>query len=327
VSFLPNIRALDTPITHEDLRPLDPSEVRIQFTSLPSEAQLARLNAMLEDRPDVELRAYYGYHGTIPDLEFLRRLPALRHFSVDNMGDRLTGFDGLRHVPMLVSLGLGATKRPMSLSVLRQLAGLRRLYVEGPHRDYEAIGELTCLEDLTLRSVSLPDLWILLPLRRLRSLDLKLGGTRDLRLLPRIGRLEYLELWLIRGLDDLGPVAEVETLQHLFLQALRQVTRLPSFARSAALRRVDLETMRGLTDLSPLAEAPNLEILNLIDMRHAEPEILRPFVGHPRLRAGIWGFGSKRKNLAAESLLPLPPRLYEEPPWSRPDWDGFRSLR
>jgi Leucine-rich repeat (LRR) protein len=250
----------------------------------------------------------------------------------------LKSLDGLGHLTRLESLRIASTKRPMSLRPIERFAGLRSLFVEGPHRDYDAIASLTALEDLTLRSVTLPDLSVLVPLARLRSLDIKLGGTRDLALLPRIGRLEYLELWMIRGLDNVSAVAEVETLQHLFLQALRQVDRLPSFAGATVLRRVDLDTMKGLTDLAPLAEAPTLEILNLVAMRHADPEVLRPFVGHPTLRAGIWGFGSDRKNFAAQDLLPLPPEPYryaevrrgetitpDSLPWDAPDWRGFRS--
>jgi hypothetical protein len=96
--------------------------------------------------------------------------------------------------------------------------------------------------------------------------------------------------------------------------------------------------MKGLTHLSPFAEAPNLEILSLIDMRHLQPEALRPFVGHPTLRAGIWDLGSRRKDFAAQDLLPLPPEPfgyatarrgepepYDRPPWHKPEWDGFRS--
>ena len=52
---------------------------------------------------------------------------------------------------------------------------------------------------------------MLLPLTRLLSLDIKLGGTTNLGLLPRIGRLRYLELWLIRGLADIGPVGDMPT--------------------------------------------------------------------------------------------------------------------
>ena len=332
-------RSLRTPITDDQLAPLAANENGLQFSSLPSPEHLRRIAELLEPRPDVPLRVYGGYDGSIRDLEFLRYFPFLRRFSADSLYDRLTSLDGLRHLPpMLERLAIGSTKRPMSLAPIGRFGELRSLFVEGPHRDTDVIGSLTELDDLTLRSVTLPDLSILLPLRQLRKLDIKLGGTRDLRLLPRVGRLRYLELWMIRGLDDVAPVAEVETLQHLFLQALKQVTSLPSFAHSVELRRVDLQTMKGLTDLSPIAEAPNLEILDLVDMRHLQPEALRPFIGHPSLRAGIWGLGSFRKNFGAQDLLPLPPeplgyatarRGLPEPharaPWHQPDWDGFRT--
>ncbi len=332
-------RSLRTPITEDQLAPLAPNENVLQFSSLPSDDELRRIAALLEPRPDVALRVYGGYDGTISDLEFLRFFPFLRRFSVDALYNQLVSLDGLRHLPpTLQRLLIGATKKRMSLAPIARFADLETLFVEGPHTDFEAISGLTRVEDLTLRSVTLPDLSILLPLTNLRKLDLKLGGTRDIRLLPRIGRLRYMELWLIRGLHDVGPVAEIETLEHLFLQALKQVTQLPSFAKSTALRRVDLMTMKGLTDLAPLAEAPNLEILTLVEMRHLLPEALRPFVGHPSLRAGIWGLGSSRKNFVAQDLLPLPPEPFgyaaarrgepephEPPPWYGPDWDGFRS--
>ena len=69
--------------------------------------------------------------------------------------------------------------------------------------------------------------------------------------------------------------------------------------------------MRGLTDLSPVAEAPVLEVLWLTDFGHAKPEIVRPFIGHPTLREAAWGFGSARKNIAAQDLLPLDPELHD----------------
>jgi len=331
-------RLIRSPHSDEQFGPLRPEETLVQFSELPSEDRLRRLAAALEARPDATLRVFGGYDGSIADLEFLRFFPRLRHFAADSLYDRIHSFDGLAHLEDLESLGLGSTKRQISLAGLSRFPSLRSLFIEGPHKNYEVISGFTDLEDLTLRSVTLPDLSILLPLTRLRKLDIKLGGTRDLGLLPRVGRIRYLELWRIRGLDDLSSVADMPALQHLFLQALKGVTRLPSFAASTELRRVDLETMKGLTDLSPLAEAPNLEILNLVDMRHLEPDALRPFVGHRSLRAGIWGLGSFKKNHAAQDLLPLPPEPYryaksrrgvdvapEGPPWNKPGWDGFRT--
>jgi hypothetical protein len=329
-------RILSRELGDDDLRPLEPDET-VELSRLPTDAQLQRLAVILEARPDATLRLRDAYGDWMHELPFLRYFPGLRHFAVDSHGG-LRSLDGLRHLAELESLHVGSARHPLSLKPIERLTGIRLLSIEGPHRDYEAISALTALEDLTLRSVTLRDLAVLLPLERLRSLDIKLGGTRDLALLPRVGRLEYLELWMVRGLDDVSAIAEVETLEYLFLEALAQVKRLPSFARSVALRRADLNTMKGLLDLAPLAEAPNLEILNLGAMRHADPEILQPFVGHPTLRAGAWGFGSRRKNFAAQDLLPLPPEppgyafarrgetnTPEWLPWDAPDWDGFRS--
>jgi hypothetical protein len=103
-------------------------------------------------------------------------------------------------------------------------------------------------------------------------------------------------------------------LRSLFLQALRRVTQLPDLSAAASLRRVALEGMGGLSDLTPLATAPALEDLLLIDMRHLQPEALRPLVGHPRLRAATVGLGSDRRNRAAAELLGLP-RVTEPDGW------------
>ncbi len=64
--------------------------------------------------------------------------------------------------------------------------------------------------------------------------------------------------------------------------------------------------MKGLRDLRPLATAPALEAVELIDMRHLQPEDLTPLVGLPNLKAVTPGLGSRRKNDAATALLGLP---------------------
>jgi internalin A len=137
-------------------------------------------------------------------------------------------------------------------------------------------------------------------------LDIKLGGTKDLRLLPQIGALKHLELWMIKGLQDLSVIAELTPLQNLFLQALKNVITLPSFRNLHRLRRVTLDTMKGLTDLSPIADAPALEELLVVAASHMKPEDFKPFVGHPRLKAATVGLGSIRKNTQVQTLLGLP---------------------
>jgi hypothetical protein len=112
----------------------------------------------------------------------------------------------------------------------------------------------------------LPDLSLFLPLSDLVSFQLKLGGTRNLTLLPRIGQLRYLHLWLIRGLSNVAPIGDMKHLEMLFIQALPNVQRLPDLRSADALRRFVLCQMRGITDLTPLAAAPALRDLALLSM-------------------------------------------------------------
>jgi hypothetical protein len=54
---------------------------------------------------------------------------------------------------------------------------LRSLDIEGHSKDIEVVSELAELQDLTFRPVTLPNPDVLVPLRKLRALDIKLGGT------------------------------------------------------------------------------------------------------------------------------------------------------
>jgi hypothetical protein len=305
--FDPFIRDVASPLTEEMLRPLDPRCRFVQFSRALSDPDYQTLADWLGDQPSVILRAYGSYDGSITNLDFLQHFPTLRALQADALYNSLTNIDGLSCLPTdLRYLGLGQTRKRLSLTPLTRFTGLRRLFLEAQTKDLDVLAQLHTLTSLTLRSITLSDLSLLLPLTRLRALDLKLGGTHDLTLLPQVGALQYLELWMVRGLDDLGPVAQVPTLEYLFVQALRRVTELPSFARSARLTRVHLETMKGITDLSPLLTAPALTQLTLFDMPQLQPTDVAILSPHPTLRHLSVALGSRRKGDDVARLLPLP---------------------
>ena len=300
-------RQVRSPLTPDMLPPSRTGRGQVQFDRLLTDQDFRILAEWMRPYPEMSLRAYGSYDGSIRDLEFLRHFPFLRRFQVDAVYEHLTSLDGLRHLPDdAVDLGIGATKTRLDLAVLGRFGALESLWLEAQTKHLEVISGLTTLDDLTLRSITLPDLSLLVPLRRLRSLDLKLGGTRDLRLAPRVGELRYLELWLIKGLDDVSVVGEIPTLRSLFLQALRNVVRLPDLDRATSLRRVHLETMRGLRDLGPLATAPALEQLVLIDMPQLQVDDLQPLRAASALREVTLALGSIRRNAAATAVLGLP---------------------
>jgi hypothetical protein len=276
----------------------------VQFNESLTEEDHQVLAGWLLGRPGVGLRMYPGRDvGT--DVEFLRYYPFIKRLAIEVHG--LVSLDGLNHVETgLLQLTLGSTRRTMDLKVLERFTGLRRLYLEKHRKNIEVVAGMEQLRDLTLRSVTLSDLSLLKPLRQLRALDLKLGGTKDLALLPELAPISYFEAWQVLGLADLSALSEVTSLQHLFLQSLRQVQTLPDLSRLTALRRVHIENMKGISDLAPLAKAPSLRDLFVVDMPHLHVEDFAPLVGHPTLRSVRSGLGSHRKNHGVEQLLGLP---------------------
>lgn len=314
VKDYPFIREISSPITADELTPLDKRCEVIQFCTPLDNGELVQLADFHSAYPDIPLRAY-GY-DSVKNLEFLRYFPFLRQFQADVW--TLESLEGLRHLPSdLQFLGLGATKSTAhSLAVLERFHELKDLFIEGHTKDISAIRHCARLESLTLRSITLPDLSVLTSLSNLRHLRLKLGGTKNLRLLPRIGKLIYLELWRIFGLSDVSSIAELNDLQFVFLQSLKRVTRLPGLDRLPALRRVHLEDLKGVQDLEPVSRAPNLAELIVTDMPQLQIDAFCPFVGYKALRVARIRLRNKKKDKAIEEILNLPPTEVSPTKWN-----------
>jgi hypothetical protein len=302
----PFLRQVESPITDEQLSPLDPRCNVVQFDSPLTEADHIKLARFLRAYPKTPLRIYGHDSKPLPNLSFLKHYPFLSGFQMDVY--LLESTEGIECLPdSLEFFGLGQTKsKKLSLGFLRRLSRLKDLYLDSHTKDIEVISNLSKLEQLTMRSITLPNLTLLLPLKNLWSLDIKLGGTKDLRLLPKIGDLKYLELWMIKGLQDVNVIAEITTLQNLFLQSLKNVMALPSFRSLCSLRRVTLDTMKAITDLAPIADAPALEELLVVGANQLQPDDFKPFVGHATLKSATIGLGSIRRNEQAQELLGLP---------------------
>lgn len=280
----------------------------VQLPAPLSDLEYASLADVLEQRPSVELRAYDSHIGKFSDVAFLRFFPFLRRLSLDVWS--VTDLSGLDAIDDLLTFSLGATKKAFSLRLLKRFKSLRGLLLERQHKDFEVVSELSQLQGLGLRSMTLPNLAILSAFPELRHFELKLGGTRDLTGLAVAKRLRYIELWLIRGLTDVNVLGEVTSLEALFLQALKHVTELPSFVRLKSLRHVYLEQMKGLCDLSAVAQAPQLQDLTIVDMPHLSAAAFNAIAQHPTLEYFSAGLGTTRLNIEAAAIMnrPKPPK-------------------
>jgi hypothetical protein len=281
-------------------------------------------NQLFLIKPDIEFRVY-GHYSTCCDLSFLSRMNNLEYLSLDCLRQvsglevlknlkkikglaidiyYLESFDILSEVPeTLERLLLGATKsKKPNLFPLERLANLKELYLEGQQKGIEVLSTLINLQDVTLRSITTDNLNYLVPLKKLWSLDIKLGGTKNISAITGMDNIKYLELWQIRGLSDISVITSLTGLQNLFLQSLPNVTKLPSFEPLKSLRRITLENMNGLVDISSLEKAPGLEEFIYCDASNMQPEDYFPLMKNPSLKMAIAGMGSIKKNKAFEKL-------------------------
>lgn len=306
---------------------VEDSKIRVLQTSEPVPSTVWSLlnDSFFARRPDVELRVF-GFYSSRCDLGFLSRMSHVRRFAADCLLDAdgvehiaemphlehlsidifsLTSFDVLRDVnPNLRSLSLGKTRsKQPDLALLSRFDKLERIFLDGHRKNIEVISNLRQLEDVTLRSVTTPNLGYLTPLPKLCSLDVKLGGIRDLSAIAGKSGLKYLELWQVQGLEDVGVIGELAGLQNLSLQSLRQVEALPDLHSAAHLRRVTLDNMKGLHSLTVLEHAPVLEELIVTDAGHMQPDDLEPALRNRALRRALIGLGSARKNQQVAELM------------------------
>ena len=259
-----------------------------QFSQPLTEDQLRKAGDLVTDRPDARL---YVYGMASRDLSFLRYFPNLRrlHLALYELDD-ISGFSYLR--AGLEELTFGETKKIFSLRFVETMPNLKKLFLVRHKKDLHVIGGLDGLTDLGLSGITLPDLSVVLPLERLRKLNILLGGTTNLGMLRRLPELEDLFLMRITRLADLGVLKDLANLKTLRLDWMRNVTSLPSFSGLKQLDDVRLDTMKGLTDLSSVAAAPALRRLHIVNMPQLTAACFCCLLHHSRLEE-LWAYTGK----------------------------------
>jgi hypothetical protein len=284
----------------DPFRRLEPEIRIVQFGRPLTEEQLSRAGRLIAERPDVWLRVHLAQS---PDLAFLKYFSGLRLLDLEVYD--LESLNGLAYVrDSLEAFHFGKTEKVFPLRFLQDLPHLRNLFLGGHRKEIDVLSRLVDLMQLSLRGITLPDLALILPLTRLRGLSIHLGGTSDLRLLPRFSELEEVNLLRITGLSDLSMLAELTALKTLTLDWLRNVTTLPSLAPLQHLETVSMETMKGLTSLASIAAAPALQRLQIITMPQLKAADFTCLVGHPSLRVLMAYPGGKKVNDEIKRMFP-----------------------
>jgi len=276
-------------------------------------------------RPEVELRIY-GFHSQECDLSFASKMSYVRHFTADCLMSA-SGIESIAKIPELLTLIIGIydldnfnflwsvpdtltslllgntrSKKP-DLLPLSRFRGLNRIYLDGQQKNIDVLSELGALEDVTLRSITTPDLHYLSGLQRMWSLDIKLGGNHDLSAIQNMEGIKYLAMWQLREFNNIDVIAHLPGLQNLFLQSLPQIYAVPSLREARNLRRITFQNLKGLKNFTELQWAPALEDFILIQGQSQQPEDLLPVLCNPNLHRASAHFGSIKKEKRFKEFL------------------------
>jgi len=298
----------------------------IQFSQPIEPLTFELLNDLLfAIRDDIELRVY-GAYGWKCDLSFLSALPSVTCFTVDCISDEVDHLDAIIQLKKLKSLHIGISSldsfdilchlpdtlesimlertqsKKADLAVLERFTRLKKIYIEGHTKNIDVIGRLHQLEDVTLRSITTKHVEFLTPLKKMWSLDIKLGGINSFEAIEGMENIKYLELWQVRGLNDLSFISTLTGVQYLFLQSLKNVETLPALNDLTRLRKIHLDTMNGLKDISSLGQAPSLMEFMHWSANNMRIEDYIPLLTNPTVQRVRASFGSDKRNKEFEMM-------------------------
>lgn len=91
-------------------------------------------------------------------------------------------------------------------------------------------------------------------------------------------------------------ITNLESLQHLFIQSVKQVTKTPDTSRLKSLRRIYFEHLKGLANLDSLEFTPNLKEFIYVLAQNQQPKNLLPVLKNNSVKRVFCRFGSDKKN-------------------------------
>jgi hypothetical protein len=179
---------------------------------------------LLPSRQNICLRVIINGYGAFGNLNFLSKLPNLKNLTADLFKN--DEFEKINKYLKLDTLAIGTHR--VSLKPLIKQTLLKKLFVFDKPKDIETIGQMTWLENLTFSMQTLKSLDFLVPLKNLKELHFKLGGTKNLTELPKIGKIEKLTFMWVRQLmiDNLLPINDMKYLKELSFDTQAHLTDL-----------------------------------------------------------------------------------------------------
>ncbi len=210
--------------------------------------------------PDTSLETVVREHAGVPEGDiFYSALQGLTSFQAEARG--IISLSGLQYLRNLEHLHLQHNQIRF-LWPLQSLTNLRFLYLwSNVITDIDPLSGLKSLHSLHLDLNRISDIAALSDLSGLRQLDLADNPVSNLEPLASLSRLESLTLGDESSIDDITPLASLDSLLYLSVKS-DQLSDLGPLSGLTSLRQLTL-TGPGMNDVAPLSTLSNLVKLGL----------------------------------------------------------------
>lgn len=290
-----------------NLSPPQTASVRIIVGPTIKLAELTALAKAASRAPRVRLVIVGPPNPAWLSLRLFKNLVGLQAYGLGE-----TNLEDLQHVPNDIrELELGIDEKPNLFGdTLSRFTSLTRLSLSGKLTDLD-IARFPKLTELSLYNLPKLELKPLLAQKSLTSLRIQHGSIINIPSTRLISNLNKLDLWKIKGLDDLNWLGSLTNLCSLELGGLSDIQSLPELSKLKQLSYIQLDQLKSLTSLAPIAKLPALARLHVVGMNQIPMEDYLALAKSSTVTEITPGYSSKSKNEQVGRELGLPRVQYE----------------
>jgi protein phosphatase 1 regulatory subunit 7 len=267
---------------------VDPEEEDDEkWPRLPSGPYLERLDEMCARWGDRLTVRFYAHYSQVFDASTLESLPNVASLAADCLSEA-SNLEVIGELKRLSKLSLGVfeladkdilTKLPLKqlgtlfltptnskaidLTPLGEAVNLRKLYLEGHHRNIAALKALDGLEEFTFNAKRGLDLSFINGMTKLKALKFNLGGTESIEAIE-LPDLQDLAFTMTRGLAELGDLQRFPKLRRLLMQDQQHITRVRVGPGNADLEHLWFCNCKALKAIPGVEQCTSLKSIRWI---------------------------------------------------------------
>lgn len=280
-----NIRLIDNPTSIDtvfiDKELSKGKTVLVQFSGATyNKDKLTQLNDLCKDYDQNLAIRFYGHYFSKFDCSVVKQISNVKNLSIDGLKDfdnvyALTELENLKvfalgiydlkepeflkadNFKQLLELDINATNKKLNLEYLRNFKSLKYLTIEEQTKNIEAIGEVSNLEYLCLRSIKNKPIEFINNLKKLKTLKFLLGSRKNINEIDE-NKIENLEISRVRGFNDINNVSKFTKIKTLSIEDNIQLSEINFDTELSGLTDLEILNCKTLNSLTGIENLTSL---------------------------------------------------------------------